>query len=43
LLADGADSQQLLRRLIDDGANVTRFETVEPSLHDIFIEKVSEA
>jgi ABC-2 type transport system ATP-binding protein len=42
-LANGADSQQLLRRLIEGGANVTRFETVEPSLHDIFIEKVSEA
>jgi ABC-2 type transport system ATP-binding protein len=43
LLADGADAQQLLRHLIDGGANITRFETVEPSLHDIFIEKVSEA
>ncbi|MDQ3906723.1 MAG: ATP-binding cassette domain-containing protein [Acidobacteriota bacterium] len=43
LLAEGADAQALLRRLIVGGASVTRFETVEPSLHDIFIQKVSEA
>ncbi|MEA2172713.1 MAG: type transport system ATP-binding protein [Blastocatellia bacterium] len=40
LLAAGADAQELLRRLLDAGARVTRFELVEPSLNDIFIEKV---
>ncbi|MCA1815220.1 MAG: ATP-binding cassette domain-containing protein [Acidobacteria bacterium] len=42
LLAEGADAQELLRRLVGRGASVTRFESVEPSLHDIFIQKVSE-
>ncbi|HEX8500105.1 MAG TPA: ABC transporter ATP-binding protein [Pyrinomonadaceae bacterium] len=41
-LAAGADAQQLLRRLLDAGARVHRFERIEPSLHDIFIEKVGE-
>jgi ABC-2 type transport system ATP-binding protein len=41
-LAPGADSQLLLKRLIESGAGITRFEEVEPSLNDIFIEKVSE-
>jgi ABC-2 type transport system ATP-binding protein len=40
LLAAGADAQELLRRLLDAGARVTKFELVEPSLNDIFIEKV---
>jgi ABC-2 type transport system ATP-binding protein len=40
LLAPGADAQELLRRLVSAGAAVTKFELVEPSLHDIFIEKV---
>jgi ABC-2 type transport system ATP-binding protein len=43
LLVPGANPQQLLKRLVDSGAAVTRFELVEPSLHDIFIEKVREA
>jgi ABC-2 type transport system ATP-binding protein len=42
LLAPGVGPQELLRRLVDSGATVTRFELVEPSLHDIFIEKVRE-
>jgi ABC-2 type transport system ATP-binding protein len=42
LLAEGADEQEVLRRLVAGGARVTRFESVEPSLHDIFIQKVSE-
>ena len=42
LLAEGADSQVLLRKLIAAGARVERFEMIEPSLHDIFIEKVTE-
>jgi ABC-2 type transport system ATP-binding protein len=40
LLVPGTDPQELLRRLLAAGARVTRFELVEPSLHDIFIEKV---
>jgi ABC-2 type transport system ATP-binding protein len=40
LLAEGADAQELLRRLVADGARVLRFEAVEPSLHDIFIQQV---
>jgi ABC-2 type transport system ATP-binding protein len=40
LLAEGAQAQELLRRLIDGGAQVSKFELVEPSLNDIFIEKV---
>jgi ABC-2 type transport system ATP-binding protein len=43
LLAPGADAQTLLKRLIESGASVTKFELVEPSLNDIFIEKVREA
>jgi ABC-2 type transport system ATP-binding protein len=43
LLAPGANPQTLLQRLVDAGTSVTRFELVEPSLHDIFIEKVREA
>jgi ABC-2 type transport system ATP-binding protein len=39
-LAPGADAQQLLRRLIDTGAPIERFELVLPSLHQIFIERV---
>jgi ABC-2 type transport system ATP-binding protein len=42
LLVPGASPQDLLRRLVESGATVTRFELVEPSLHDIFIEKVRE-
>jgi ABC-2 type transport system ATP-binding protein len=42
LLAEGADAQELLRRLMASGARVTKFEMVEPSLNDIFIEKVGE-
>jgi ABC-2 type transport system ATP-binding protein len=39
-LAPGADPQQLLRRLVAAGAPVTRFELVQPSLHQIFLERV---
>ena len=42
LLAEGADAQALLRRLVAAGARVTKFELVEPSLHDIFITRVDE-
>ena len=39
-LAEGADAQLLLRRLIDAGAVIERFERVQPSLHQIFLRKV---
>lgn len=42
LLTEGADAQELLKRLIAAGARVEKFEMIEPSLHDIFIEKVTE-
>src|SRR5262249_39206666 len=39
-LAPGADPQLLLKHLIDNGASITKFEQVEPSLNDIFIDQV---
>jgi ABC-2 type transport system ATP-binding protein len=39
-LANGTDPQVLLKRLIDAGAIVSKFERVEASLNDIFIDKV---
>jgi ABC-2 type transport system ATP-binding protein len=39
-LADGADPQSLLRRVVDSGGRVTRFELIQPSLHQIFLQKV---
>jgi ABC-2 type transport system ATP-binding protein len=39
-LAPGADPQQILRRLVDAGAVIQRFELVQPSLHQIFLQKV---
>jgi ABC-2 type transport system ATP-binding protein len=39
-LAPGADPQVLLRRLVDAGANIQRFELVQPSLHQIFLQRV---
>jgi ABC-2 type transport system ATP-binding protein len=39
-LAPGADSQELLRRILASGARVRRFEMISPSLHQIFLEKV---
>ena len=39
-LAENADAQILLKRLIESGATISKFEQVEPSLNDIFIEKV---
>jgi len=43
LLAPEADAQMLLRRLLDAGAVIGKFEIVEPSLNDIFITKVTES
>ncbi len=41
LLAEGADAQVLLHRLIASGAKIGKFEMIEPSLNDIFITKVT--
>ena len=41
LLAEGATAQSLLKELITADAIIERFEMIEPSLHDIFIEKVT--
>ena len=43
LLAQGADPQVLLKRLVASGAVIGKFEMVEPSLNDIFISKVTES
>ena len=42
LLAPGVSRQTLLKRLVDSQAVVTKFELVEPRLHEIFIDKVRE-
>lgn len=42
LLAEGASAQTLLKRLLDGGAVIGKFEMIEPSLNDIFIAKVTE-
>ena len=39
-LMPGADSQELLRRLVAAGASIERFELIQPSLHQIFIQRV---
>jgi len=41
LLQDGADAQEVLKRAIEAGVRVNRFELVEPSLNEIFIESVT--
>jgi ABC-2 type transport system ATP-binding protein len=40
-LNDGVDPQEVVRRAIGAGARINRFELVEPSLNDIFIESVT--
>ena len=42
-LADGATPQQLLERLVAAGAPIRRFELVQPSLHQIFLQRVGAA
>ncbi len=39
-LAPGADSQELLQRLVGAGARIERFELITPSLHQIFLDRV---
>jgi len=41
LLATGVSPQQLLKKLVESHVTVSKFELIEPSLHDIFIEKVT--
>jgi len=42
-LAPAADSQVLLHRLLEAGANIERFELMQPSLHQIFLQRVGAA
>jgi ABC-2 type transport system ATP-binding protein len=42
VLSASADPQQLLRKLVQSGAKIEKFEVVEASLNDIFIQKVTE-
>ncbi|MDQ3086996.1 MAG: ATP-binding cassette domain-containing protein [Acidobacteriota bacterium] len=42
-LAENADAQVLLKRLVEAGATISKFEQIEPSLNDIFIEKVKQS
>jgi len=39
-MAEGADPQELLRRIVSTGTLVQRFELIQPSLHQIFLDKV---
>jgi ABC-2 type transport system ATP-binding protein len=39
-MVPGSDSQELLRRLVQSGASIERFELIQPSLHQIFIQRV---
>jgi ABC-2 type transport system ATP-binding protein len=43
LLKDGADHQSVLRRGVEAGARINRFELVEPRLHEIFVRHAGEA
>jgi len=42
-MAAGGNPQQLLQRLVGAGAQVQRFELIQPSLHQIFLDKVGAA
>ena len=39
-MAAGGDEQVLLRRVLEAGARINRFERVQPSLHQIFLQRV---
>jgi ABC-2 type transport system ATP-binding protein len=39
-LRDGADPQSLLEQLVSAGVRLRRFEVAEPTLEQIFIERV---
>jgi ABC-2 type transport system ATP-binding protein len=42
-LQNGSDPQDLLKHLLKEGARISRFELVAPSLNEIFIESVTRA
>ena len=42
-LKPGADPQEILKAALQSGAQIMRFELLEPSLNDIFIEKTGHA
>jgi ABC-2 type transport system ATP-binding protein len=42
-LAPGADPQVLLQRVVKGGAALSRFELIQPSLHQIFLDRVGAA
>lgn len=42
-LAEGVESQTLIKKMVDSGVIISKFEKTEPSLNDIFIEKVTDA
>ena len=42
-LKPGADAQEILRAAVQSGAQIIRFELLEPSLNEIFIEKTTHA
>lgn len=42
-LKEGADGQSLLASAVQSGACITRFKVMEPTLEEIFIEKVTES
>ncbi len=39
LLRDGGDHQAILRRGVEAGASITRFDLLEPRLHEIFVRR----
>lgn len=41
-IEDGANSQELLKELMEQGIKVRKFEIQKPTLNDIFVEKVGE-
>lgn len=41
-LNENADAQTLLKALMENGAEISKFEMVEPSLNDIFIDNVTD-
>ncbi len=43
VLSDGADHQAILRRGVQSGARILRFDLVEPRLHEIFVRHAGDA
>ena len=43
LLTPEASPQTLLKRLVDANVKISKFELIEPTLHDIFVAKVKES